>query len=98
MPLLIPQDKANHACYGAVIALAGYAIALAGHTPKAALIGFAAAVAVGTFKEVSDWVLNRRAEAAGLAPPHGVELWDFLATGLGGAVVWLAASMAGFAA
>ena len=50
MLLLIPQDKANHACYGALVALAGYAIALAGHTPQAALIGLAAAATVGALK------------------------------------------------
>ena len=93
---LIPQDKANHACYGALVALAGYAIALAGHTPQAALIGLAAAATVGALKELNDWVQNRRATAAGLPPPHGVEFWDFGATVIGGIVVFLAASLTRF--
>lgn len=90
---LIPQDKANHAIYGAVIALAAYAVALAGHNPHAAVIGLAAAATIGALKELADWLLNRRAISAGLPPPHGVEFWDFGATTIGGAVVCLAASL-----
>jgi hypothetical protein len=91
---LIPQDKANHAIYGAVVALAAYSVGLAGHIPHAPVIGLAAATTVGALKELADWLLNRRAIAAGLPPPHGVEFLDFAATSLGGCAVWLAANLA----
>jgi len=80
MPPLIPQDKANHIAYGAAIACAATLL----HNPMHAA---ALVVAVAFAKEAADWLLNRRAIAAGLPPPHGVELLDALATMAGGALV-----------
>ena len=83
MPLL-PQDKANHAIYGALIFLLAFAIL---RRPDAAY-GLVVAAAAG--KEALDWLSNQRAIRAGLTPTHGVEWFDALATCAGGAVPLLA--------
>ena len=70
----LPQDKANHFVYGAVIACA---VALF-FGPRWAL-GVVAALAA--LKEASDWWQNRKGGS------HGVELLDALATIAGGAIV-----------
>lgn len=88
----LPADKANHALYGAIIFLvAGALAAAAGHPQQARLVGAGAAVLFGCAKELSDWLLNRRAVAAGLPPPHGVEAADVLATASGAFLCWAAA-------
>ena len=79
MPQL-PQDKANHACYGGLIFLLALAIL---RRPDAAY-GLVVLAAVG--KEVMDWLSNQRSER----PTHGVEWLDALATCAGGAVPLLA--------
>ena len=79
-----PQDKANHAIYGAIIFLLALAIL---RRPDVAY-GLVVAAAVG--KEVLDWLSNQRAIKAGLTPTHGVEWFDALATCAGGAVPLLA--------
>jgi hypothetical protein len=92
---MIPADKANHAIYGALIALA---VLLAARqwgilpTLQPADLALAAAAVAGIAKEAIDKVLNMRAAAAGRALPHGVEAFDLLATVAGGAMVWVAAS------
>ena len=78
---VIPADKANHALYGAALACAG-----SFHSVAAAIAACALAAVV---KEALDYLRNRRALAAGLMPPHGVELADALATAAGGALVVL---------
>jgi hypothetical protein len=83
MPQL-PADKANHAIYGALIFLLALAIL---RRPDAAY-GLVVLAAVG--KEVLDWLSNQRAIKAGLAPTHGVEWFDALATCAGGVVPLLA--------
>ena len=83
MPQL-PADKANHAIYGALIFLLALAIL---RRPDVAY-GLVVTAAVG--KEVLDWLSNQRAIKAGLAPTHGVEWFDALATCAGGAVPLLA--------
>ena len=83
MPSL-PQDKANHFFYGALIFLAALAIF---RRPDVAY-GLVVLAAVG--KEVLDWLSNQRAIRAGLTPTHGVEFLDALATCAGGAVPLLA--------
>ena len=83
MPSL-PQDKANHAVYGALIFLAALAIL---RRPDAAY-GLVVLAAVG--KEALDKLSNMRAVKAGLLPTHGVEFLDALATCAGGAVPLLA--------
>lgn len=91
---LIPQDKANHACYGAVIFLVSAFAARQAGLHEFALVGLGVAGAVGALKELADYVLNRRAIAAGLPPPHGVELLDCAATTAGGLVAYLACRLA----
>jgi hypothetical protein len=83
MPQL-PADKANHAVYGALICLLALAVL---RRPDAA---YALVVLAAVGKEVLDWLSNRQAINAGLAPTHGVEWLDALATCAGGAVPLLA--------
>lgn len=83
----LPADKAMHVIYGAATAsLAGLLSVHFGIQP-AGLVALAAAAAVGVLKEAADLIANRRAEAAGLLPPHGVEWQDAAATAIGGALV-----------
>lgn len=78
----LPADKANHLLYGALIFNA--ALPLSDAFVALALV---AALAIG--KEVSDWLSNHRARAAGLPAPHGVEVMDALATLAGGVLCFL---------
>lgn len=87
----LPVDKANHAIYGALIFIAVGAVAASLGYAQARIIGVGAAAAAGIAKEVSDWILNHRAVAANLPPPHGVEAADALATIMGAVVCWAAA-------
>lgn len=91
----LPQDKANHHAYGSWIAFVAFLIgcfilpqllqALAvGFSIPAWLFALAVLVAFAVGKEALDWTLNQRAIKAGLPPPHGVELYDALATIAGG--------------
>lgn len=90
--LLIPQDKANHAIYGALIFLvASVAAQLLGQRDAARWWGAGAAVAAGALKELYDHVRNRQALKAGLAKPHGVEGSDLAWTAGGALLVWLGA-------
>ena len=70
---LLPQDKANHAVYGAVIA----AIVSLFSIPLA----LTAVALVGVGKEVYDWWRNMHGEQ------HGVEVMDAVATVCGGLIV-----------
>lgn len=74
---LLPQDKANHAVYGAVIAC----VISIFFGPWWALIAIAA---VAVLKEVSDWWQNSRNGGS-----HGVEFLDAAATIAGGVLVVL---------
>lgn len=87
---LIPQDKANHACYGAVIFLLVIFVAQRFGLSNPGVVALVFVACVGALKELSDYLLNRRAIAAGLPPPHGVEFLDFAATTAGGFVCYLA--------
>jgi hypothetical protein len=69
----LPQDKANHAVYGAVIAAI---VSL--HSIQLALI---VVICVGVGKELSDWWQNRH------GGHHGVEALDVVATVFGGLIV-----------
>lgn len=75
----LPQDKANHAFWGAVLAagLSLYSL------PVAALAVLGAAI----LKEASDAVVNYRTTGNPMTGPHGVEALDALATITGGALV-----------
>ena len=70
---LLPQDKANHFLYGALVAAVTSCFDI-----RAALL---AIVVVGVGKEVSDWWQNKRGGR------HGVEFMDAVATICGGLVV-----------
>ena len=70
---LLPQDKANHAVYGAAAAAIGLCFSW-----KA---GVALCMLVAIGKEVYDWWSNRN------GGHHKVELADTLATMAGGALV-----------
>jgi len=76
----LPQDKANHAIYGAAICLVvgGF---------LGANWGLLAALVAGVGKEALDYVLNKR---AGQAPQHDVSIEDAFATFAGGIVIFLA--------
>jgi hypothetical protein len=87
----LPADKANHALYGAAVFV--IVCALAAHLGRADIaqpIGALGALLVACAKEAIDIALNRRAIAAGLPPPHGVEAADIVATTAGALVCWLA--------
>lgn len=86
---LIPQDKANHACYGALIFLLSAFIAHAGDVTHIALIALLSTIAAGALKEALDWMENRQATADGHEPVHSVELLDVVATSLGGLACYL---------
>lgn len=78
----LPADKANHLLYGALAFNLAYPL-------TDALTGLAIVAALGVAKEVSDWALNRRAEAQGRPAPHGVEAFDCIATFAGGLLCFL---------
>jgi hypothetical protein len=87
----LPADKANHAIYGATIfAAVGGVVAHLGRPDLAQPLGALGALLAACVKEVVDYALNRRAIAAGLPPPHGVEAADILATTAGALLCWLA--------
>lgn len=88
----LPQDKANHAMYGAAIFLvAGAIAAMSCNAQHARFMGFCAALLFGCAKELADWLLNRRAALDGYPAHHGVEGGDILATVGGAALCWIAA-------
>lgn len=91
--ILIPQDKANHAIYGAVIFLIFAFLLGVGGVPHATGFALLAVVIVGAIKELSDYILNRRAAAHGLPAPHTIEFMDAFATTLGGLACYAAASL-----
>lgn len=75
----LPQDKANHAVYGAAIAC----VASLFLNPIVALV---VVVAFGVLKEASDWWQNHHNGGS-----HGVEFLDAASTFAGGALVVLPA-------
>ena len=85
----LPADKANHAITGAAIFSAALWLARMAAPSHAVWIAGAAVLIAAVGKELSDWIINRRAIARGEPPPHGVELYDALATCAGGALAAL---------
>ena len=85
----LPQDKANHAFYGAAIAAVISSIAILAHLPSAALIAAAVVTVIAFAKEANDAWINYKATGDYMHGPHGVELNDALATMAGGAFVVL---------
>ena len=80
MLISLPQDKANHACYGGLIFILALCLL------RRADLAYAVVVMMAFGKEAVDWWTNRAAVKAGLEPTHGVEWLDVLATCAGGAV------------
>ena len=80
--VLIPQDKANHAIYGALAALAAAALVW---QPWAAVV---AAAALGAAKETADHLFGGDVSAADAAA-------DAAATAAGGVVVAVAMALGG---
>ena len=88
----LPQlraDHANHAITGAAIFSAALLLARLAAPSHALLIAGAAVLLAAVGKEISDWIINRRAIARGAQPTHGVELLDAVATCFGGALAAL---------
>lgn len=73
---LIPQDKANHFIYGAVVA---FIVSLV----VSPVLALAATAVVAVGKELSDWYQNTKGGS------HGVEGLDAVATIIGGVMVVL---------
>lgn len=84
----LPQDKANHAFYGAGIAAVVSSVAILAHLP-AAIIAAVVVTVVAFAKEANDAWINYKATGDYMHGPHGVELNDALATMVGGAFVVL---------
>jgi hypothetical protein len=87
-PPMLPQDKANHLFYGALIGVlaSGAAIAL-GHPELARAVAPMAAGLAGVLKEASDAAINYHTTGNPMTGPHSVEFLDFAATLSGGVLV-----------
>ena len=85
----LPQDKANHAFWGAAIAAIVSSVAILAHLPSAALIASVVVTVIAFAKEANDAWINYKATGDYMHGPHGVELNDALATMAGGAFVVL---------
>lgn len=82
--LIIPQDKANHFIYGAIIFCVGYLCSFLWFPePLWASMALVALFAIG--KEAMDKWNNIKSVKAGVTPTHGVEFMDVIAT-IGGGV------------
>jgi hypothetical protein len=86
---MLAQDKANHVIYGFVIAVVAAVGAVALKLPQPKLIGVVVAILFGAGKEAFDYLMNRRAVAAGQLATRGVDKFDFIATGAGGVAYYL---------
>jgi len=83
----LPQDKANHAFYGAAIATVVSSAAMLMHLPSPALIASIVVTLIAFGKEANDAWINYKSTGDYMHGPHGVELNDALATMAGGAFV-----------
>lgn len=93
--LTLAHDKANHAIYGFLVALAVTAAARwAGFEPWAGAIGAAGALVVGGMKELMDHMDNQVADEMGVTRPHTVSAGDVVATAAGGALHWVVLALA----
>jgi len=86
---VIPQDKANHIVYGAVIFCLVFALAHRFVPAYQLYVAIAWVVMAAFGKEVVDHLANLHAQQAGLPAPHGVELMDAVATCAGGVLAAL---------
>lgn len=87
---MLPQDKANHFIYGALIWLGVMVLALVLGCGEGAAVKVAGVVlwCAAWGKELVDLILNRIAIARGKEPTHGVELLDAVSTWAGGVLLW----------
>ena len=85
----LPQDKANHAFWGAAIAAVVSSVAILAHLPSAAIIASVVVTVIAFAKEANDAWINYKATGDYMHGPHDVELNDALATMAGGAFVVL---------
>lgn len=81
---IIPQDKANHFIYGALIFCVGYLCSFLWF-PEPLWASMALVALFGFGKEAADHWSNLKAMKAGVTPTHGVEFMDVIAT-IGGGV------------
>lgn len=82
-------DKVQHFLFGMMFSVfvAGICAVFALSVQATFLVCWGASAALGAVKEALDLAANITAASAGLPAPHGVELWDALATSFGGAYV-----------
>ena len=93
--MIVPKDKALHFGAGVIAGLVGYIASRMLHPPGVPFVAVALAVLAGIAKEGFDYWRNLQAAKAGIqTPPHDVDLWDAVSTGLGGLVVALVVSIA----
>jgi hypothetical protein len=79
----LPQDKANHAIYGALIFIVSFLFSHSAVIAGCIVVFFALA------KEGSDALINYRTTGDPMHGPHGVEVFDALATCFGGILAGL---------
>jgi hypothetical protein len=84
---IIPQDKANHAIYGAIIFCVIFVLSHLSIPHYEIYVASAVVVVAAIAKELRDLWSNTQAKKKNLIPTHGVEAWDAIATIAGGVVV-----------
>lgn len=89
MNFLIPQDKANHLVYGAVIFTVMFLLTHFVYADYQTLIAGLAVVFIAVGKEANDAFINWKATGNPMQGPHGVEVLDAAATIIGGVIVAL---------
>lgn len=95
MPPLIRQDWANHLIYGLLVfIICGPLAILVGQGAHRFVVGVACVAAVGLVKEGRDWLLRRKAVAAGVVPTTTPDPKDFAFT-IAGGLLGLAAALIG---
>jgi hypothetical protein len=92
----LPQDKANHAIWGAILAFGVYVIASVLDIAFAAELALFTAAGAAITKEVTDKLTNIKATKLGLPAPHGVEVYDAVATIAGGLIIYLSSQIGNF--
>lgn len=75
--MLFQQDKIYHLVAGAVIATVSYLL-------FSVLVSVLLVLAAAVGKEIYDYVVNQIAEKKFLPPPHSVDIFDAIATVVGG--------------
>jgi hypothetical protein len=85
MPLpVIPQDKANHIVYGAIIFNVALCLSILFGVGSELLLAAIAVVVCAFGKELVDYIRNKIDIGKGKFPNHGVDWLDAAATILGG--------------